>query len=57
MQPLSPPVLHADANQATLVKYACPGCREAIYTTPPLNILVLCTLCEEVLVAVDMPEF
>lgn len=43
------------AGQAALVKYACPGCREAIYTTPPLNMLVICTLCEEILVGVDVP--
>lgn len=55
MKRLPSPVLDADAYQAKLVKYACPGCREAIYTTPPLNVLVLCTLCEEVLVSVDMP--
>ena len=55
MKSLNTPVLHTQANHARLVKYACPGCHEAIYTTPPLNILVLCTLCEEILVAVDMP--
>lgn len=47
-------LLH-EAAQATLVKYACPGCKEAIYTTPPLNVMIICTLCEEILVGVDVP--
>ncbi len=37
------------ADQARLLRYTCPGCGETIYTTPRLNTLVLCTLCELVL--------
>lgn len=48
-------VVEGVASNAPLVKYACPCCREAIYITPPLNVIVICTLCEEILVAVDVP--
>lgn len=48
-------VLEGVAGSASLVKYGCPCCHEAIYTTPPLNVIVICTLCEEILVAIDVP--
>lgn len=47
-------ILRTPALQTSLVKYACPSCREAIYTTPPLNVLMICTLCEEVLIGVEL---
>ena len=42
-----------EEKAAKIVRYASPSSPEAMYTTPPLSILVLCEL---VLVPVDMPK-
>lgn len=42
-------LLHAAAGAARMHRFVCSGCGASICTTPPINLLLVCTLCERVL--------
>lgn len=43
-------LLHSAAGQSTMKRFACPSCNETLLTSEPINVLMICTLCDQVLV-------
>ncbi len=42
-------LLHAAAGQSSMKRFTCPSCEETLLASEPLNVLMICTLCEQVM--------